>query len=78
MFRGLNPPEEDGILRTINIRNTISFGEAVKSFVACRMLKNTTGMKEILRRQNSRPFLEQFLMLRYQVICCLLPQRFGE
>jgi hypothetical protein len=30
------------------------------------MLKNLTGMKEILHRQNSRPFLTKFLLLCYQ------------
>jgi hypothetical protein len=31
------------------------------------MLKNPTGVKEILLRQNSRPFLAKFLLIRYQI-----------
>jgi hypothetical protein len=31
------------------------------------MLKNPTGMKEMLHRQNSQPFLAKFPLLRYQM-----------
>jgi hypothetical protein len=31
------------------------------------MLKNPTGMKEILCRKNSQPFLTKFLLLHYEM-----------
>jgi hypothetical protein len=35
-FAGSNPAEDDGVLRVIKIRNTISFGGELKLSVPCR------------------------------------------
>jgi hypothetical protein len=48
-FAGLCPAEDGGLLRTIKICRTTSFGGEVKQWVSCRkiydMLKNLTSMK---------------------------------
>jgi hypothetical protein len=75
-FACSDPTDKDRFLRAIKIRNTISFGGLVNpSVIVVRfydMLKNTTGMKEILRRQNSRRFLAKILPLRYQMYLLLI------
>jgi hypothetical protein len=67
-FAGSRPAEVDGFLRSIQICSTPSFGGEVKPLAPCHilgMLKNPTSMKEILRRQISRPFLAKFPLFRY-------------
>jgi hypothetical protein len=55
-IRGFKPADNDGFLRAIKICNTPSFGGEVKPSSPCRKIlrhvKNSTGMKEIFRRQN--------------------------
>jgi hypothetical protein len=62
MFAGSNLPEDNKFLRARTFRSMTSFGGESRWFHVVRfygMLNNTTGMTEILRRQNSRPFLRQ-------------------
>jgi hypothetical protein len=57
---GSNPAEDNGFLRVMKISSTTSFGREIKPAV-----KNSCRYEEILRRQNSLPFLAKFILLRY-------------
>jgi hypothetical protein len=70
-FTGSNPATDDGPLRVIKICSTASFeGEVNSLFPCCKFLrhaKETNRHEKIFGRQNSQPFLANFLLLRYLV-----------
>jgi hypothetical protein len=59
------------VIKEINFHSTTSYGREVKSSVryrkALRHVNYPYSVKEILCRQNSRPLLSKFPLLRYQV-----------
>jgi hypothetical protein len=65
----------------IKIRSTASFGGEEKPSVICRKIlrhvKVPYEYEKIFRRQNSRPFIAKFILIRYQISLSIIPESSG-
>jgi hypothetical protein len=78
--RGFSPGHDDGLLKAIKTRSTTSFGVEIKPSIPCRKKlrqgkKNLRCREEILRRKNSRPFLDKFLPASLLIVSSVYCQR---